>query len=77
VVEEVVSLFTAGAISTRTAVMMLHAAGLPIDDAALEVKRIDEAIAAKIPPKNTGTATGTDNTTGTANPNPLPPKPAQ
>jgi hypothetical protein len=74
IVDEVVALFTANAISTRTAVMMLHAAGLPIDDAALEVKRIDEAIAAKIPPKNTLPG---DNATGSLNPNPTPPKPAQ
>lgn len=48
IVDEVVALFTAGAVSTRTAVMMLHAAGLPIDDAALEVKRIEEHQSKKI-----------------------------
>lgn len=65
VVDEVVALFTAGAVSTRTAVMMLHAAGLPIDDAALEVKRIDEAIAAKLNPNP-------DNAANSVNPNPTP-----
>lgn len=40
IVDEVVALLQAGAISTRTAVLMLMNAGLPIDDAAHEVARI-------------------------------------
>jgi hypothetical protein len=46
-VSEVQALLTAYAISTRTAVLMLMNAGLPIDDAAHEVERIQKLLTLK------------------------------
>jgi hypothetical protein len=47
IVNEVTSLLTSSAISTRTAVLMLMNAGLPIDDAAHEVARIERLMTQK------------------------------
>ena len=47
IVNEVTALLTSSAISTRTAVLMLMNAGLPIDDAAHEVDRIQKLLTLK------------------------------